>query len=300
MTGAANRASPQQAPTIDNALSPAASVDLHLHTLISDGRWTPEELTDAVGAAGVDVCAVTDHDSIEAIAPVTRRGSALGIRVVPGIEFTADFRGELLHLLAYNINPDHAQLSALLRDVQTREHQRAWGLVERMREQQIVQLSQEDVDQLATEPRLTQAKLVRLLQELGYHEPAEYRPLLLRVMEAPFCTTAVEAIAEALRPQGCPLIVAHPGSGMPEYAPVIESLTHESMLAMLELGLVDGLEVHHPRHTPEMRATYAEVASSRGVLVSAGSDSHDTRNPPRPHPASWCRELLTRVGITIA
>ena len=144
------------------------------------------------------------------------------------------------------------------------------------------------------------AKLVRLLQDQGYREAAAYRPLLLEVMEAPFCTTPVETIAETLHPQGCPLIVAHPGSGMPEYAPVIRSLTHDSLLAMLESGLVDGLEVHHPRHPPELQATYAEVAARHGALVSAGSDSHDARNPPRPHPAAWCQELLTRVGITIA
>ena len=64
--------------------APTAGVDLHLHTLVSDGRWTPEELTDAVVAAGVAVCAVTDHDSTEAIAPVTRRGAAHGLRVLPG------------------------------------------------------------------------------------------------------------------------------------------------------------------------------------------------------------------------
>ena len=155
----------------DRPLAPTAGVDLHLHTLVSDGRWTPEELTDAVVAAGVAVCAVTDHDSTEAIAPVTRRGAAHGLRVLPGIEFTADYHGELLHLLAYNINPGNAQLNALLRDVQTREHERAWGLVERLRAQQVVRLSADDVDQLAAEPRLTQAKLVRLLQDQGYREP---------------------------------------------------------------------------------------------------------------------------------
>ena len=292
MTGTIRDAQPRQ------PRAPLAGVDLHLHTLVSDGRWTPEELTDAVIAAGVAVCAVTDHDSTEAIVPVTRRGAPHGLRVVPGIEFTADYRGELLHLLAYNINPDDAQLKALLRDVQTREHERAWGLVERLRAQQVVRLSANEVDQLAAEPRLTQAKLVRLLQDQGYREPAAYRPLLLEVMEAPFCTTPVETIAETLHPQGCPLIVAHPGSGMPEYAPVIKSLTHESLLAMLESGLVDGLEVHHPRHPPAMQAMYAEVAARYGALVSAGSDSHDAKNPPRPHPAAWCQELLTRVGVT--
>ena len=47
-----------------------------------------------------------------------------------------------------------------------------------------------------------------------------------------------------------------------------------------------------------MQATYAEVAARYSALVSAGSDSHDAKNPPRPHPAAWCQELLTRVGIT--
>ena len=109
MIGTARRDSPSRQPCV-----PLAGVDLHLHTLVSDGRWTPEELTDAVVAAGVAVCAVTDHDSTEAIDPVTHRGAVYGLRVLPGIEFTADFRGELLHLLAYNVNPDDAQLNALL------------------------------------------------------------------------------------------------------------------------------------------------------------------------------------------
>ena len=285
--------------TAEVVLPETAGVDLHLHTVVSDGRWTPEGLIEAVAAAGVSLCAITDHDSTEGIAPTQRKGNDVGVHVLPGIEFTADFQGQLLHLLAYGIDPADPGLRVLLADVQDREHQRAWGMVERLRGQRLVEFSADEVARLQAEPRLTQAKLVRLLSDRGLDSPATYRPLLLQVMQAPFCTTSVEDIAGVLRPQGCPLIVAHPGSGMPEYAPVIQSLTHDGLVALLDNGLIDGVEVHHPRHTPEMVATYTDLVTSRGRLKSAGSDSHSAASPPRPHPVGWCRDLLQQTNVAI-
>ena len=64
-------------------------IDLHMHTVASDGTCTPESLVELAWQAGIRTMSVTDHDTMASVAPATRRGSRDGMSVIPGIEITA-------------------------------------------------------------------------------------------------------------------------------------------------------------------------------------------------------------------
>src|SRR3954468_15005421 len=85
-----------------------------MHTTASDGRLTPAELVARMSAAGLTTISVTDHDTVAAIDEVTAAATALGIRVVPGIEITAVDQGRDVHMLGYFFDPQHHGLSAFL------------------------------------------------------------------------------------------------------------------------------------------------------------------------------------------
>src|SRR6266508_3772918 len=77
------------------------TIDLHAHTLASDGSDTPLELVGAAAAAGIEVLAVTDHDTVEGLGQALAAGERAGVQVLPGCEVTGDVDGRVVHLLAY-------------------------------------------------------------------------------------------------------------------------------------------------------------------------------------------------------
>ncbi|HET6213737.1 MAG TPA: PHP domain-containing protein, partial [Micromonosporaceae bacterium] len=92
-------------------------IDLHTHSTASDGTLTPAELMPAAAAAGLDVVALTDHDTTAGWAPATEALPA-GLTLVPGAELSCRWYGESpaipLHLLAYLFDPENARLGTEL------------------------------------------------------------------------------------------------------------------------------------------------------------------------------------------
>src|SRR5881397_3199182 len=89
-------------------------IDLHTHTVYSDGTFTPAELIELARERGLDVVAVTDHDTTAGLAEAIAAGAAAGMDVVPGVEFSTVRDGEGVHLLGYFMDPAHPDLAAEL------------------------------------------------------------------------------------------------------------------------------------------------------------------------------------------
>jgi predicted metal-dependent phosphoesterase TrpH len=95
-------------------LSDSAGIDLHTHSSCSDGSLTPSELVDRAAAAGVRVLALTDHDTVDGLAEARAAAEGLGLRLVPGVELSACWRHQSIHVLGLWIDPDSAALKAAL------------------------------------------------------------------------------------------------------------------------------------------------------------------------------------------
>ncbi|HEX5500839.1 MAG TPA: PHP domain-containing protein, partial [Thermomicrobiales bacterium] len=110
----------QSAPTDGRPapLAPTDKVDLHLHTLASDGAWTPAALVDHLAAEGFRVVAVCDHDTQRSVPETMRRAARRGIVVIPGVEITSRWRDRQWHLLVYGVDPaDSAERGQAFRSV---------------------------------------------------------------------------------------------------------------------------------------------------------------------------------------
>lgn len=90
------------------------SIDLHTHSTCSDGALAPEALVERAAAAGIEVLALTDHDTIRGLAAADRRARALGVDLVAGVEISASWRGQSIHVLGLWIDPESAPLRAAL------------------------------------------------------------------------------------------------------------------------------------------------------------------------------------------
>ena len=95
-------------------MSEPAGIDLHTHSTCSDGSLTPGELVERAATAGVRMLALTDHDTLAGVAEAHAAADRLGIRMVPGVEISACWRHQSIHVLGLWIDPDSAALRAAL------------------------------------------------------------------------------------------------------------------------------------------------------------------------------------------
>lgn len=244
-------------------------IDLHLHTTASDGRATPAMLVADLVAAGITVCAVTDHDTTASIAEVTALAAPHGLRVIAGIEITAVADEEDVHTLGYGFDPSHPELVSFL------ETQRA----DRRRR----------LDEMSA--RLDAIGVpVDLATEVAEHGrgggKALGRPLLAAALvRAGHVATMSEAFERFLG-RGKPAFIARLGATPAQVITLVHaaggvaSLAHpiklkrDAMIEPLAAAGLDAIEVFHPDHDFNAVLHYRQRAQRLGLLMTGGSDFH--------------------------
>jgi predicted metal-dependent phosphoesterase TrpH len=273
-----------------------ATIDLHMHTTASDGRWTPETLVARIAALGIAAMAVADHDALDSVAPVAALAAARGIGFVSGVELTTRWDGRQWHLLVYGADAARGALRALV-DRQRQAHiDRATEAIARLRRGGYAVPSLEAA--VAGRPPLPIYVMDALIRDDLANTMLEANQFVERRLGVPFYIDVPldEAVAAAHAAGGL-AIIAHPGRD--EGAGV---LLPARLARMLDHAPIDGLEVHYATHTPEQVREYGALADRHGLLRSCGSDSHGPGRPrdPIPYPATLARDLLLRLGFALA
>jgi predicted metal-dependent phosphoesterase TrpH len=244
-------------------------IDLHMHTTASDGRCSPADLVARVHAAGVTTFAVTDHDTVAALAEARVHADRLGLTLVPGLEATAVWQGRDVHVLGYWIDPAHPPLMAFLAAQRERR-------VARVR---------------AIGAALTQAgaavDLEPLLAQVSARAGAAVgRPGVAQALVAAGHASSVQDAFDRLLGEGCPAYVARTGVPPEAVCAVIHaaggvaSLAHpgvtrrDDCLEDWAQGALDALEAYHSDHSEAEQTLYLERARQLGLAVSGGSDFH--------------------------
>ena len=271
-----------------------AVVDLQLHTVLSDGIWTPETLIDHLISEEFALAAITDHDRVDIAASLQAVARSKGFQLLIAVEMSAHWRNEPVDVLCYGFDLGKSALQfaadKLLRLQQGNIRQTA----DRMQQQGYL-LPSDDVSAILDQPAVQQPHaLVDLARRLGYGTPARTQGQLLVDAGLKLITLEIGEVVEAAHQSGGVCLIAHPGRGdgfLRFDAALLDALRAEVPL--------DGIEAYYPRHTPEQTALYQSYAEQHDLLVSAGSDSHSLTNPPIKYRASSCRKLLARLGISV-
>lgn len=87
--------------TINLEVKMCTKGDFHIHTIISDGYYTPTEVVIMAKEAGLDIIAITDHNTIDGIEEALEAGEKTGVKVIPGIELSTRYKGRKVHVLGY-------------------------------------------------------------------------------------------------------------------------------------------------------------------------------------------------------
>lgn len=248
-------------------------IDLHTHSLVSDGTDTPTQLVRNAAAAGLDAIALTDHDTFDGLREAKVAAASVGIEVLAGMEFSTQLdNGASVHLLAYGCDPrDDAMLDELAR-VRVGRTDRVPAMVDRLTSLGMP-LTVEDVLAQASGSSLGRPHIADALVAKGYLPTRDiaFRDWLHEGGPAyvdRYCTELTQAIELVHRAKGV-AVLAHPwGRGR-------RGDLHAGYLAELayEHGL-DGLEADHPDHDEEDRAELRALASRLGLIATGSSDHH--------------------------
>ncbi|WP_338896229.1 PHP domain-containing protein [Streptomyces sp. TG1A-60] len=249
-------------------------IDLHCHSTASDGTDTPTELVRKAAAAGLDVVALTDHD--------TTRGHAEAIAALPealtlvtGAELSCRLDGVSLHMLAYLFDPEEPRLLAERELVRDDRVPRARGMIAKLNDLG-VPVTWEQVGRIAGGGSVGRPHVATALVELGVVPTVgdAFTEQWLadggRAYVEKHETDPFEAI-RLIKGAGGVAVFAHP-------AAVKRGRTvPESAIADLAAAGLDGIEVDHMEHDPATRARLRGLARELGLLTTGSSDYHGSR-----------------------
>jgi predicted metal-dependent phosphoesterase TrpH len=250
-------------------------IDLHAHSNASDGTDSPAELVRNAVAAGLDVVALTDHDTTAgwAEAADALRGTALTL--VPGAELSCRVEGISMHLLAYFFDPEEPAFARERELVRTDRVRRAQAIVERCRALGAPITWQRVLD-IAGRGAVGRPHIASALVEAGVVESVDAaftKEWLANGGRADVPkreTDPAEAVA-LVRGAGGVAVFAHPGASKRGRT------VSEATIADLAAAGLTGLEVDHMDHDAETRARLRGLAAELGLLVTGSSDYHGSR-----------------------
>ncbi|MEU8913660.1 PHP domain-containing protein [Streptomyces sp. Je 1-4] len=253
-------------------------IDLHTHSTASDGTDTPAELVRNAAAAGLDVVALTDHDTVGGHAEA-RAALPGGLTLITGAELSCRIDGVSLHMLAYLFDPEEPELARERELVRDDRVPRAQGMVAKLRDLG-VPITWEQVARIAGDGAVGRPHIATALVDLGVVPTVsdaftsewlanDGRAYVQKHELDPF--DAIRLVKAA----GGVTVFAHP------LAVKRGSCVPESAIAELAAAGLDGIEVDHMDHDDPTRARLRGMAAELGLLTTGSSDYHGSRKTCR-------------------
>jgi len=251
-------------------------IDLHVHTIYSDGEHTPQEILDVCKHRGISTVAITDHNSMQGSKEAIQTNPYKDITVIPGIELSAhyDVKGANLHILGYNIDLYNVQLNDITKAVMEDNVRRLKSLVELLKQyynlsfkdgdleivyQSVGNIGRPDIAKLCVAYRYTET-----VQEAfeKYLNPVDDKIAKRRVEFTD--KSCIEYILGA----GGIACLAHPIELMMEMDELKKYIKR-----LMSYGL-ESIEVYQSKHSESYSRELLDIVNEFGLLYSVGSDYH--------------------------
>jgi 3',5'-nucleoside bisphosphate phosphatase len=246
---------------------PRRYVDLHIHTIHSDGSSTVQQVVEAASAKGLAAIAITDHDCIDAYPTAFELGAQVGIEVIPGLELSSEIEGTDLHILGYFVDINSPTLNNRLQEMKDARYVRARKMVENLNKQGIdlrfdTVLSVAGVGAIGR-PHIAAAMLKEELvysfreafeKYLGYGLPAYVEKYKMHPKE----------VFDLVKQAGGVPVLAHPGV----------TKVDERLPEFIRDGVM-GIEAYHTEHSSSNQQNYIKIARKNGLAITGGSDFHN-------------------------
>lgn len=248
-----------------------ATIDLHCHSTISDGLYSPEELVAYAHKQGVKVLGLTDHDDVGGLPAARRAAETLGMQFIDGVEISVTWKKHTLHIVGLKVNPAYAPLKTALDAVRDSRLERA-KLIGKGLEEAGIEGAFEGAQRIAGSSIITRSHFARYLVEAGHAKgvKAVFKKYLVKgkpgFVEQQWMS--LEECVKLIKDSGGTAVIAHPGRyklGMVN----MHLLMHE----FRSFG-GEAIEVVTGSHTPPQYDQFAKIAHRFSLKSSLGSDFH--------------------------
>jgi 3',5'-nucleoside bisphosphate phosphatase len=250
-------------------------IDLHTHSSVSDGTDAPAELVRKALAVGLDVVALTDHDTFDGLDEAVAEGERLGVGVVRGMELSCSRRGSSVHVLAYGADPASPELAAEMARVRDGRLGRLAGVLRKLAELGVPVSEAEVMAQVGNSPSVGRPHIADALIAAGHVRDRQEAFDRFLADGGPAhvhrYTIEVDRGIDLVHQAGGLAVIAHPwGRGREHLLPpnVLQGLVRDHAL--------DGIEVDHQDHDSDTRRRLRELADGLGLLATGSSDYHGT------------------------
>ncbi|MDD4237153.1 MAG: PHP domain-containing protein [Desulfotomaculaceae bacterium] len=241
-------------------------VDLHVHTIYSDGTDNPGEIVARSKAMGLGAVAITDHDTIEGIEPAIAAGRRHNFEIIPGVELGSEYHGQEVHILGYLVNVQDREFLARLSSLRSERELRMENMVKKLHDFGFM-IDMDRIKAISGEGSMGRPHLASAMVETGMVKTiAEAFDLYIGHGQPAYVPRSKLTPGEAvsmIRACGGVAVLAHPG-------------LHSLQVPLKELiiaGIV-GLEARHPGHNRELTSYYERLAKEKGLIATGGSDYH--------------------------
>jgi 3',5'-nucleoside bisphosphate phosphatase len=245
--------------------------DLHVHSSQSDGTYTPAQLVKESLARGLSAMAIVDHDTVGATPEAIAAARGTDLEIIPGIELTAQYENQEIHLLGYFLDYQDKLLLEKLKLVQLNRIQRVYKMINNL-EALGVKLKPETVFDISGKGTVGRMHIARALVQddwvgsiseafrkyIGDKSPAYVLGFRLSPQEAIKMINDAKGLA----------VLAHP-----------YMLHNDAWISEFASYGLAGLEVYYPEHSQSMVNFYLDLAKQMNLLVTGGSDFHGSAKP---------------------
>ena len=239
--------------------------DLHIHTTLSDGMLSPEKLIELALDTDLDVIAITDHDTSEAVSRARTAALETPLEVLRGVEISTRYENKELHLLAYGYE-ENDMIRHLFSGQKKRRTKRAEMMISRLNGMGF-DISMDEVIGESGAGLPGRPHIARVLIRKGY--AATMQEVFFRYLgdRSPICQQIdYPDTEEAIR-------MVHSAGGLAVLAHPAGSVNMITLGKLCQSGL-DGVECYHPSHNSTHQRKYLQFCDNYGLLVTGGSDFH--------------------------
>jgi len=251
--------------------------DLHIHSTFSDGTCTPEEILDLAMKTGLQAVSITDHDSVAAYPKVIESAKEKGIIMITGVEFSAAYDEEPVHILGYGFDPENSVILSYCSQHTKRRRNRNREILELLAHHRL-QIKEEDLFRIAKSETIGRPHIALAMMEKGYVESINeaFKKYIGdgKCCYVPGVRFSVEETIDVIHHADGFAFIAHPH--LIKKKKVIKKL--------LEMNF-DGLEGRYARFTPKENEKWINLAREHSLMVSGGSDFH---GDVKPHLSLGC------------
>ena len=251
-------------------------IDLHVHSIFSDGSHSPSELVAMAEAAGLKAMALTDHDTVAGIAPLLEASAISEVAMVPGIELSAECARGTMHVLGYFIDHTSPLLLERIEKVRTSRAVRNVEILKKLNRLGY-RIQWTDVERHAGCDVVGRPHFAAALVELGHVKTVRRAFELLLAKGRPgyadrYRYSAEECI-DLIRGAGGVPVLAHPAT-----VRLPDAELYALIGRLKECGLA-GMEVYYAEHRPENMRKFKRWAEELGLICTGGTDFHGETSP---------------------